>query len=69
MTALLRDLIRGVLGNEGRGFVATFGGRGVFLRPKRVRDPDAEVYLTWDQIYHHGLMRRVKPIAKRRKTR
>lgn len=63
-------LLRIVSDGEGGELVLELTYRTLTLRPKRARDPDAKVSLSWGGIYQRGLMAAAERIvAARRATR
>uniref|UniRef100_A0A6M3JTU2 Uncharacterized protein n=1 Tax=viral metagenome TaxID=1070528 RepID=A0A6M3JTU2_9ZZZZ len=60
-TAQREGVIRTVKGRprssvDPDGYVVTFCVYGLEMRPLRVTREDAVVYVTWDQVYEHGLL-------------
>lgn len=55
-----KPLVRIVTGPDARDaeLVAAITTLGVALRPKRVRQPDAAVFVPWGAIYRRALMQR-----------
>ena len=50
------------------GYVATFYPDGVRLRPVRARKAEAEIYVSWDQVYQRALVLRVPALDRQSKT-
>lgn len=59
----LRSMKRVAAGRR-HDFVVTLEADTVTLRPKRVRRPEAEVSVTWDQVYQWALLARPRKHRK-----
>lgn len=59
-------IVRTVDDGAGGELVLELTYRLVTLRPKRSRDPDAHVTLTWGAIYRRGLMAAAERTWRRR---
>ena len=64
----LRTMRRTVEAN-GQEFVVTLEADAVTIRPKRARDPEATVSVSWDRIYQNALLSRARGSATRSRRR
>ena len=57
--------MRRVASGRRNDFIITLDAGTVTLRPKRTRRPEAEVSVTWDQVYQWALLARPAKRPKR----